>query len=104
MARRRRFRTITRYARRAGRRSRGFGLGDMKTGMVGKAAMGLGGAALAGYAVGMFAPQFKDVAKLAGAFYFGGIPGIAAQAFIGGGINLGGIIPTTTDSSASGYI
>jgi hypothetical protein len=44
-----------------------------------KAALGVGGATIAGIAAAALFPQFRNVAEPAGAYLFGGIEGIAAN-------------------------
>lgn len=89
MARRRRARTRTRtrtvrtYSRRG---ARGIKSVFSRSGIVGKAAAGIGAGVIAGTVLNQFAPQFSPIAKPIAGFLAGGPVGAVAQVFMDGGI------------------
>ena len=89
-------RKSTTLKRRTSRRSvkRGvkslFGSSTLK-----KVALGVGGGAMAALAVNMFAPQFSNIAKPAGAYALGGIEGIIGSFALDMVANRGSSSPTS---------
>jgi len=67
---------------------RGFFKGSS---LLGKAAMGIGAASIAGIALNAIAPQFSGIGKLGTAFLVGGPIGGVSQLLLGGGLGAAGL-------------
>jgi len=76
-------------ARKKGSRSRSKSRGIKgifsSSGILGKAAIGIGAATVTGAVVAQVAPQFNDIAKLGASFIAGGPVGLIANLLVGGG-------------------
>jgi len=59
--------------------------------LLGKAAMGIGAASIAGIALNSIAPQFSGIGKLGVAFLTGGPIGGVSQLLLGGGLGAAGL-------------
>jgi len=59
--------------------------------LLGKAAMGIGAASIAGIALNAIAPQFSGIGKLGVAFLTGGPIGGVSQLLLGGGLGAAGL-------------
>jgi len=59
--------------------------------LLGKAAMGIGAASIAGIALNAIAPQFSGIGKLGTAFLVGGPIGGVSQLLLGGGLGASGL-------------
>jgi len=88
ISRPKRKRTVAKKKRSSGR-SKGIRGIFNKSGLVGKAAMGIGAATVATLVVDRVAPQFSPIAAIGASFLGGGLVGAAANLFVSGG--LGGL-------------
>jgi hypothetical protein len=102
MARRRkgRARVVYRTKRVVSRAKKSF-MGFSIPPVAKKMAAGIGMGVLAGAIVSYVAPQYKEPAKLIGAFAGGDVFGVIGQVLFGGGLNLQGILPGTATPMAA---